>query len=70
LAGDTSNTFFTPAVTLVDAQASYKRGSMRYSASLTNLLNKQYFAPMAYFGGGQVVPGMPRSLIVGVSTQF
>ena len=70
LAGDTSNTFFTPAVTLVDAQASYKRGSIRYSASLTNLLNKQYFAPMAYFGGGQVVPGMPRSLIVGVSTQF
>jgi iron complex outermembrane receptor protein len=70
LAGDTSNTFFTPAVTLVDAQASYKRGSIRYSASLTNLLNKQYFAPMAYFGGGQVVPGMPRNLIVGVSTQF
>ena len=70
LAGDTSNTFFTPAVTLVDAQASYKRGSIRYSASLTNLLNKQYFAPMAYFGGGQVVPGMPRSLIVGISTQF
>jgi iron complex outermembrane receptor protein len=70
LAGDTSNTFFTPAVTLVDAQASYKRGSMRYSASLTNLLNKQYFAPMAYFGGGQVVPGMPRSLVVGVSTHF
>jgi len=70
LAGDTSNTFLTPAVTLVDAQASYKRGSMRYSASLTNLLNKQYFAPMAYFGGGQVVPGMPRSLVVGVSTHF
>ncbi len=70
LAGDTSNTFFTPAVTLVDAQASYKRGNMRYSASLTNLLNKQYFAPMAYFGGGQVVPGMPRSLVVGVSTHF
>ena len=70
LAGDTSNTFFTPAVTLVDAQASYKRGSIRYSASLTNLLNKQYFAPMAYFGGGQVVPGMPRSLVVGVSTHF
>lgn len=70
LAGDTNNTFFTPAVTLVDAQASYKRGSIRYSASLTNLLNKQYFAPMAYFGGGQVVPGMPRSLIVGVSSQF
>ena len=70
LTGDTSNTFMMPAVTLWDAQASYKRGDIRYSASLTNLLNKQYFAPMAYFGGGQVVPGLPRSLVLGISTQF
>lgn len=70
LAGDTSNTFMMPAVTLWDAQASYKRGDIRYSASVTNLLNKQYFAPMAYFGGGQVVPGLPRSLVLGISTQF
>ena len=70
LAGDTSNTFFTPAVTLVDAQASYKRGGMKYSASVSNLLNKQYYAPMAYFGGGQVVPGTPRSLVLGVTAQF
>jgi iron complex outermembrane recepter protein len=70
LAGDTSNTFFTPAVTLVDAQASYKRGGMKYSASVSNLLNKQYYAPMAYFGGGQVVPGTPRTLVLGVTAQF
>jgi iron complex outermembrane receptor protein len=70
LAGDTSNTFFTQAVTLVDAQASYKRGGMKYSASVSNLLNKQYYAPMAYFGGGQVVPGTPRSLVLGVTAQF
>ncbi len=70
LAGDTANTFFTPAVTLVDAQASYKRGGMKYSASVSNLLNKQYYAPMAYFGGGQVVPGTPRTLVLGVTAQF
>ncbi len=70
LAGDTSNTFFTPAVTLVDAQASYKRGGMKYSASVSNLLNKQYYAPMAYFGGGQVAPGLPRTLVLGVTAQF
>ncbi|MGV1046322.1 TonB-dependent siderophore receptor [Limnohabitans sp.] len=70
LAGDTTNTFFTPAVTLVDAQASYKRGDMKYSASVSNLLNKQYYAPMAYFGGGQVAPGLPRTLVLGVTTQF
>lgn len=70
LAGDTSNTFMMPAVTLWDAQASLKRGDIRYSASVTNLLNKQYYAPMAYFGGGQVVPGLPRSLVLGISTQF
>ena len=70
LAVDTSNTFFTPAVTLVDAQASYKRGGMKYSASVSNLLNKQYYAPMAYFGGGQVVPGTPRTLVLGVTAQF
>lgn len=70
LAGDTANTFFTPAVTLVDAQASYKRGGMKYSASVSNLLNKQYYAPMAYFSGGQVVPGTPRTLVLGVTAQF
>jgi iron complex outermembrane receptor protein len=70
LAGDTSNTFFTPAVTLVDAQASYKRDGIKYSASVSNLLNKQYYAPMAYFGGGQVVPGTPRTLVLGVTAQF
>jgi iron complex outermembrane receptor protein len=70
LAGDTSNTFFIPAVTLVDAQASYKRDGIKYSASVSNLLNKQYYAPMAYFGGGQVVPGTPRTLVLGVTAQF
>lgn len=70
LAGDTSNTFIMPAVTLWDAQASFTRGNTRYSASVTNLLDKQYFAPMAYFGGGQVVPGLPRSLVLGISTRF
>ena len=70
LAGDTSNTFLMPAVTLWDAQASYKRGDIQYSASISNLLNKQYYAPMAYFGGGQVVPGLPRSLVLGISTKF
>lgn len=70
LAGDTSNTFFTPAVTLMDAQASYKVGGLKYSASVTNLLNKQYYAPMAYFGGGQVAPGLPRTLVLGVTAKF
>ncbi|WP_416546836.1 TonB-dependent siderophore receptor [Limnohabitans sp. DCL3] len=70
LAGDTSNTFLMPTVTLWDAQASYKRGDIQYSASISNLLNKPYYAPMAYFGGGQVVPGLPRSLVLGISTKF
>ncbi|WP_341685686.1 TonB-dependent siderophore receptor [Limnohabitans sp.] len=70
LAGDNSNSFVTPAVSLWDAQASYRQGNLRYSASISNLLNKQYYAPAAYFGGGQVLPGLPRALVLGVTAKF
>jgi iron complex outermembrane recepter protein len=63
LPGDAANTYFTQAVTIWDAQLSYKKDSARYGVYVSNLFDKQYFRPSAYFGGGQVMPGLPRTIM-------
>ena len=68
LPGDDANTFFTPAATVWDAQASYQRGTVRYALSVRNLLNKQYYQPSTYFLGGRVTPAAGRT--VSLSAQF
>lgn len=68
LPGTASNTFFTPAATVWDAQVSYRTTSARYGLSIANLSNKKYFVPAAYFGGGQVIPALPRT--VALTAQF
>lgn len=68
LAGNTLNTYFTPAATVWDAQLSYKTGEARYGLVVNNLFNHEYLVPSAYFSGGQVMPALPRS--VKLSAQF
>jgi iron complex outermembrane receptor protein len=70
LRGHAANTpaFFTPAVTVFDAQVSYRTQAARYAIAIGNLTNKQYYAPAAYFSGGQVIPALPRT--VSLSAQF
>ena len=68
VAGDSANSYFTPAASVWDGQLSYKSGGARYGLGVNNLLNKQYYQPSAYFSGGQVTPAAPRT--VKASAQF
>ncbi len=63
LPGDAANNYFTEAVTVWDAQISYKKKNARYGVHANNLFDKQYVRPSAYFGGGQVMPGLPRTIM-------
>ena len=63
LPGDSTNTFFTPSATVWDAQLAYKSGAARYGVSIKNLFDHRYYVPSAYFGGGQVTPATPRTLM-------
>lgn len=62
LPGDGSSSFFTPAGTVWDTQLSYQNKRVRYGLAVSNLLNRQYLLPSAYFGGGQVTPATPRTV--------
>lgn len=68
IAGNSLNTYFTPAATIWDAQLAYKAGPGRYALAVDNLLNHHYYLPSAYFSGGQVTPNKPLS--VRASAQF
>lgn len=70
LPGDSTNSFFTPATTVWDTQVSYQTKNVRYGLAISNLLNKQYFVPSAYFGGGQLMPATPRALSVSAVFSF
>lgn len=70
LAGDTTNTFFTPAATLWDAQLGFKASGARYALRIDNLTNKKYFVPSAYFSGGQVIPARPRTVQASANFSF
>lgn len=67
LPGDAENNFFTPAATVFDAQVSYSVGSMRFAIVANNLTDRRYFLPSAYFGGGQVLPSLRRSVFLTAS---
>jgi len=70
LPGDGDNTFFTPSVTLWDAQLSYELRNLRLGLNVVNLLDEQYMSPSAYFGGGQLLPGMPRTVTATARVSF
>lgn len=70
LPGDSANTFFTPATTIWDAQVSHQAKNVRYGFAVSNLLDKQYFVPSAYFGGGQMMPAAPRTLTASAVFSF
>jgi iron complex outermembrane receptor protein len=70
LPGDARNSFFTPASTVLDAQVSYQSKQLRYGLAVSNLLDKQYLVPSAYFGGGQVTPATPRSVTASAIFSF
>ncbi|VVD65751.1 ferrichrome-iron receptor [Pandoraea communis] len=70
LPGNSTNTFFTPATTVWDAQASYTIGRARYGLNIFNLTNKKSFVPSTYFLGGQVIPALPRTVSVTAAFSF
>lgn len=70
LPGNSTNTFYTPATTVLDAQASYTIGKARLGLNIYNLTDKKYYIPAAYFGGGQVIPALPRTLMATASLSF
>jgi len=70
LPGDASNTYYTPAATVWDAQVSYETKSARFGLNIANLLDKEYLIPSAYFGGGQVTPAPRRTLMATARFDF
>lgn len=70
LPGNSSNTFFTPATTTWDAQASYAIGKARFGLNIFNLTDKKYYVPSNYFGGNQVIPAMPRTITASANFSF
>jgi iron complex outermembrane receptor protein len=70
LAGNSTNTFFTPAATVFDAQLSYHLKQVRLGLAVNNLADKKYYLPSAYFAGGQVTPAAPRTITATASLEF
>lgn len=70
LPGNTTNTAFTPSATVWDAQLSYKTAHARYGININNLLDKEYYIPSAYFGGGHVTPALPRTVTATATYTF
>lgn len=70
LPGNTTNTFFTPAATIADAQLSYRLRDMKLGLNISNLFDKKYYMPSAYFGGGQVIPALPRTVSATANFSF
>jgi iron complex outermembrane receptor protein len=70
LPGNPTNTFFTPATTVWDAQASYTIGKARLGLNVFNLTDKKYYVPSAYFGGNQVIPAVPRTITATANFAF
>lgn len=70
LPGDNKNTYFTDAATVWDTQLSYQSGKARYGMGISNLLDKKYYVPSAYFSGGNVTPAAPRTWVVTANYSF
>lgn len=70
LPGNSTNTFFTPATTVWDAQVSYAIWKARFGLNVFNLTDKKYYVPSAYFGGGQVIPALPRTITATANFAF
>ncbi len=70
LAGNATNTYFTPAATVWDAQVSYKMRDVKLGLNINNLFDKKYYVPSAYFGGGQVTPALPRTISATAAFSF
>lgn len=67
LAGNSSNTFFTPEATLYDAQVSYRMKSIKLNLAVNNLFDKQYFVPSTQ---SQVMPAPGRTAMLSASLAF
>ncbi len=70
LPGNATNTFFTPAVTVWDAQVSYAMRAARFGLNVFNLTDKKYYVPANYFGGNQVIPALPRTITATANLSF
>jgi len=70
LPGDASNSYFTPAATLFDAQLSWKLQRVTLGLVAQNLADKRYYTPSRYFGGGQVTPAPRRTVAATARVDF
>lgn len=70
LPGNAANDYFTPAATVWDAQVSYRIKSARLGLNITNLMDKEYLIPSAYFGGGQITPAPRRTVTASARIDF
>ena len=64
------NTATINGSTLVDAQAAYDFGPVRFGLSIVNVLGSNAFAPYQYLGGAFVTPVQPRSAFVTLRAGF
>ena len=58
------------STTVWDAQISYTVRQARLGLSIHNLSDKEYFVPSAYFGGNQVIPALPRTVVATANFSF
>lgn len=70
LPGNSTNTFFTQAATVWDAQVSYTIGKARLGLNVFNLTDKKYYIPSNFFLGNQVMPALPRMITATADFSF
>lgn len=69
LPGDSSNSFYTPDTTLLDAQASYTLKRVRFDLSVNNLADKKYYVP-ASGNAALVYPALRRTWKLNANLNF
>ena len=67
---DAVNSLYTPAAVVLDAQLSYRVAAATLGVSVDNLLDKKYYTPSLYFGGGQVLPAPRRTVAASARFDF
>ena len=72
LAADSSNTNFTPAATVYDAQASYQMKNVRLNLAINNLLDKKYVVPSSQSSSAAPLyfPALRRSAMLTATMDF
>jgi len=67
LAGNSTNTFFTPAATVYDAQLGYRLNNVQFGLVASNLFDRKYFVPSTQ---SQVMPALRRTVMLNATLNF